>query len=347
MNQLLENLRKVIESEAGDTIQDLLKIQASDPSIKTDEYMHGLGNGLALAKAIVDDEEPVWVDLSEKEKYFVERTTNHIKLVQKAIQTLINANPEIRDFDANALEEAGKFHDKYKFQSPEKEPYIELTWRKKEGIKEITPEIQAATLHHVLNNQHHPEYWAPEGVQINLQDGDRDNTKEVVDATAMPPLAIAEMVCDWVAMSEELKTNTAREWYLSKKDVRWHFSPEQEALIDKFLKVFEKDNFDEAEHAHLNALEEAGEFKMKQLLESLVKLVEEREQTIQDKNGNIYTVVDNIGSIKEEEHHCIVDICPVCKDIIRTCRCRTPKTKARLIKCTKCGGLAETITKRN
>jgi len=32
----------------------------------------------------------------------------------------------------------------------------------------------------------------------------------------------------------------AREWYNKQKDVRWHFSPEQDKLIDKLLKVFEK-----------------------------------------------------------------------------------------------------------
>jgi hypothetical protein len=57
----------------------------------------------------------------------------------------------------------------------------------------------------------------------------------------MPPIDIAEMVADWQAMSEELKNNTAREWYNKQKDVRWHFSEEQDQLIDKLLKVFEVD----------------------------------------------------------------------------------------------------------
>jgi hypothetical protein len=47
------------------------------------------------------------------------------------------------------------------------------------------------------------------------------------------------MVADWQAMSEELKTNTAREWFNKQKDVRWHFSKHQEQLIDKLLSVFE------------------------------------------------------------------------------------------------------------
>jgi len=47
------------------------------------------------------------------------------------------------------------------------------------------------------------------------------------------------MVSDWQAMSEELKTNTSREWYDDVKDVRWSWSKKQENLIDKLLRVFE------------------------------------------------------------------------------------------------------------
>jgi len=57
----------------------------------------------------------------------------------------------------------------------------------------------------------------------------------------MPDIDVAEMVSDWQAMSEELGTNTSREWYDKVKDVRWRFSPEQDLLIDKLLKVFEED----------------------------------------------------------------------------------------------------------
>lgn len=67
-----------------------------------------------------------------------------------------------------------------------------------------------------------------------------DKSLKVVDASRMPDIAIAEMVADWQAMSEELGTNTAREWFNKVKDVRWHFSPEQEELINKFLAVFEE-----------------------------------------------------------------------------------------------------------
>jgi hypothetical protein len=51
---------------------------------------------------------------------------------------------------------------------------------------------------------------------------------------------VIEMVCDWYAMSQELKTNTAREWFNKQKNVRWKFTSIQEELIEKTLTVLEK-----------------------------------------------------------------------------------------------------------
>ena len=66
-------------------------------------------------------------------------------------------------------------------------------------------------------------------------------SNKCVDASRMPDVDIAEMIADWQAMSEELQTNTAREWFEKQKDVRWHFSEHQEELIDKLLTVFEEE----------------------------------------------------------------------------------------------------------
>lgn len=87
-----------------------------------------------------------------------------------------------------------------------------------------------AIQHHVLNNPHHPEYWAE----------DSDNSKPL-DVSKMPEIYIVEMVADWQAMSEELG-NTIRDWFNKVNNVRWHFSPDQEELINKLIKVFETTN---------------------------------------------------------------------------------------------------------
>lgn len=178
----------------------------------------------------------------EKEAWFEERTNNHIDLVKKAAKAIVDKYPELSELLDNV-----ENHDQSKFEDPEREPYIELTWQhKKDSWKSYkTPgtiaddEINKATLHHITSNEHHPEFWNRD--EANIDSSDRDKSVRVLDASKMPSIAIAEMVADWQAMSEELKKNTSRQWFEKQKDVRWHFTPEQEALIDKLLKVFEEE----------------------------------------------------------------------------------------------------------
>ena len=180
---------------------------------------------------------------SAMDSWFEERTHRHIGLVQGAIAKIVKAYPE---FDE--LVEIGKHHDEGKFKDPEREPYVSLTWRHKmeaendefdpiNGKGYQTPGMldkedeNDATLHHITSHSHHPEYWVKD-------EADAESTR-AVDASPMPDIAIAEMVADWAAMSEEIQKNTAREWYDSVKMTRWNFSDHQDQLIDKLIKVFE------------------------------------------------------------------------------------------------------------
>lgn len=178
----------------------------------------------------------------EMEKWFVERTNYHIGLVQNAAMSVVDAYPEYE----KVLEQVEE-HDASKFEEPEQAPYIVLSWKKKQENEgktfEITKKqqeaINEATLHHILNNSHHPEFYLEDKTEVEINKNDRDKSDKCVDASRMLDLDIVEMVCDWQAMSEELQTNTAREWFDKQKNVRWCFSSAQEALIDKILKVFE------------------------------------------------------------------------------------------------------------
>lgn len=186
-----------------------------------------------------------------KEEFFRERTNGHISKVQKAAKSIVAEYPELKELLTQVEE-----HDASKFEEPEKTPYIAITWRHKlekeedkfdpykgKGYKTPgkleKPKENEAVLHHIQNNSHHPEYHAKDKDDVSISDGDRDKSDKVVDATAMPDLDIAEMVADWQAMAEELQTNTALQWFNKQKDVRWHFSEEQEALIEKLCSVFE------------------------------------------------------------------------------------------------------------
>lgn len=189
----------------------------------------------------------------EKEQFFVDRTNKHIGLVQDAAAKIVKAYPE---FDK--LLTQVKVHDASKLKEPERVPYVEITWRHKlenekgeydpyNGKGYQTPgqlkkeEENTATVHHITTNSHHPEYHLKDKSDANVDMADRSKS-ELVDASRMPDIDVAEMVADWQAMSEELQTNTTREWFDKQKDVRWHFSEHQEELIDKLLKVFENED---------------------------------------------------------------------------------------------------------
>ena len=164
----------------------------------------------------------------EMEDWFEKRTANHIKLVQKYCEKIEN---KFHDRYKGKLNDISKNHDESKFQNPERLPYIVLSWKHKsddyKSYKDpghiADKEIDKATLHHISNNKHHPEFW------------DSNFKKNViVDATKMPDIYIAEMVADWLAMSEELG-NSAKDWADKKVNVRWKFTEKQKELIYELI----------------------------------------------------------------------------------------------------------------
>lgn len=65
--------------------------------------------------------------------------------------------------------------------------------------------------HHRTTNSHHPEYWG--GIKN------------------MPQIAIAEMVCDWKARSEEFATNL-RDWIKNNATKTWGFEEKDQIYKD-------------------------------------------------------------------------------------------------------------------
>ncbi len=187
----------------------------------------------------------------EKLNWFTNRTNRHVSLVKKAAYKIYKVYPEFK-----GLLDRAKHHDDSKFEEPERTPYISITWRHKlenergkydpinskgyqrPGLLKKEDE-NAAVLRHITTNSHHPEYHLKDKSEADVSN--KGGLNKCVDASAMPDLDIAEMVSDWQAMSEELGTNTAREWFDKQRDVRWHFSPHQVELINKILRVFEED----------------------------------------------------------------------------------------------------------
>ena len=182
----------------------------------------------------------------EMEDWFNKRTRKHIELVQKYANMIAEFDPE----KFGDLIKVTEVHDLSKLNSNvERIPYIFISWnyhckdlgKPFEVPLEIKDQMNEATLHHIKNNKHHPEFWAGETAQINKDDRDAI-TKELVDATMMPDLYLGEMCCDWQSMSIERKNNTIREWADRNINIRWKFTPHQKELIYNLISIFENIN---------------------------------------------------------------------------------------------------------
>ncbi len=230
----------------------------------------------------------------EKEQFFVDRMNKHIELVQGAAAKIVDAYPE---FDR--LLKQVEVHDQSKLEEPERTPYVEITWRHKlenekgeydpyNGKGYQTPgqlekeEENDATMHHITSNSHHPEYHLEDKKDANVDMDDRSKS-ELVDASLMPEIDVAEMVADWQAMSEELQTNTAREWFDKQKDKRWHFSDQQIELIDKLLAVFEEETDRDVEVDESRLLTEG----MEKGLRAVLKVYKDIERGLDPREDDL------------------------------------------------------------
>lgn len=174
----------------------------------------------------------------EMEEWFKERTKRHIGLVQKYAKMI-----EDGDSKFAGLAERAEAHDASKFEDPEYEPYVFVSWKykcKDDGkpfeFDDMKDAMNDATLHHVKTNRHHPEFYDDKS-EINTTDRDKSPSK-MVDATAMTDMDIGEMVADWLAMSEEKGTSPI-EWADKNVNVRWEFTPEQKKLIYDLIGKYE------------------------------------------------------------------------------------------------------------
>lgn len=179
----------------------------------------------------------------EMKEFFDERTAEHINLVQKYAKKIAETNPNLKD----VVEQASN-HDASKYEDPEYVPYLYITWRYKhrnEGSNYEIPDFvdhNAATLHHIKNNRHHPEFHDEENNDQSLNAKDRDAIPpRSTDASKMNDIDIAEMVADWCAMSEELG-DTPKSWADKNVNKRWNFTDDQVKLIYKLISDIWGDN---------------------------------------------------------------------------------------------------------
>lgn len=181
----------------------------------------------------------------EMVQHYQKRTNKHINLVRKYLDILSEKFPEL---NKNDIESRKKKHDKSKFEQPENTPYVYITWKyrmKDEGKEfnvpqEVQDKMNEATVHHIISNSHHPEYWCGRKTGLINQKNRDKPPEEIVDATKMPNEDIQQMCCDWSAVSEE-RGNSPLDWAKNNINIRWKFTKQQEDLIYKTLnKIWSK-----------------------------------------------------------------------------------------------------------
>ena len=176
--------------------------------------------------------------------FYYKRTREHIDRVKKYMDLIYNSDPK-RFYLLPSRKET---HDQSKYEKPELEPYIYLTWRyyckdhnmKFKINKTLENQIQLATYHHVKHNPHHPEFHDPDTTIESINPKDRDKPPErMVDGTKMTETDIAEMCADWCAMSEE-RGGSPVDWAKMNINKRWRFNEDQIKLIYKLLELYRK-----------------------------------------------------------------------------------------------------------
>ena len=177
---------------------------------------------------------------------FHQRTREHIDRVIKNAKQIEKTKPG----KFPGLIQQVKNHDNTKYEEPELTPNVWLTqhhyckdndmpFEYPEGMEE---KVNKVTLHHIQNSAHHGEYHDPDKDKIKLG-ANRDELKKICDSTTMPDDDIAEMVCDWAAMSQELG-DSLKGWADKNVNKRWKFTSEQVKLIYELVDILEN-NFEE------------------------------------------------------------------------------------------------------
>jgi len=177
----------------------------------------------------------------DMKQHFEKRTKEHINRV---IKNCLFLQKKFKDI-GNELMSQVINHDESKFSEPEYTPYLHITHKYKLSAEGVTYEppsgmiekMHEATVHHVTNNKHHPEYWDDGFDENSLSSEDRDGIPEkMVDGTKMDRVCIAEMCCDWVSMSQERSnSNSAHKWAEQNINKRWKFTDDQVSWINEFL----------------------------------------------------------------------------------------------------------------
>ena len=150
----------------------------------------------------------------------------HIKKVETNCYVLAKhfASLGQEDFAIDLIKRARK-HDLSKFNS------FEL---KNLHMPNNNEDFAAALRNHHIENSHHPEHY-----NHMIKYKRKEEQENFAAIKYMSLLDIAEMVCDFFAISLE-RNSSLREWVDKNVNIRWKFTPKQVKLIYDLVNFFEK-----------------------------------------------------------------------------------------------------------
>ena len=141
--------------------------------------------------------------MTKKEREYANYIEDHVSNVYKAFQLIGDELRRDLSFDELELVKRINTHDASKWSEEEFEGYRQWFFPE-EGEARDKNKFLEAWNHHFKNNDHHHEFYVFTYAYMN------GKTKYL--AKEMPDAAIAEMMCDWAAMSMHFNTSL-KEWY--------------------------------------------------------------------------------------------------------------------------------------
>lgn len=149
---------------------------------------------------------------------FIDRTLKHIKVV---------------NLFASKINQYYPFHDSSKLDML----FPGYCFYQKPNLtREEDNALDMATLIHITQSSHHPEYWRQDDSLLDGFKRNNANPQGIIPCTDMPLESLQEMICDWQAVSLE-KGNTALEWFKKVNGVRWQFTDEQQEQILSLIEI--------------------------------------------------------------------------------------------------------------
>ena len=153
---------------------------------------------------------------TKEERDYVEYIGKHIANVRKSYEAREKFIALALDLSMEEREELKNrilIHDKSKYSKEEFEGYRQWFYPAPGETKDKS-KFDIAWKHHYEHNDHHPEYWKGKD---------------------MPKVAIAEMICDWEAMSRNFGGNPLEYFNRDKENKKKSMSENTFRIIEKAL----------------------------------------------------------------------------------------------------------------